>query len=61
MIVEGLAQKQFGGIQFHSEKCAMPALNISMSAMNIGAGMSISNSYSMLFVKHAGSIYPVRT
>jgi hypothetical protein len=37
------------------------ALNISLSAMNIGAGLTIANSYSMRFIKYAGNIYPVRT
>ena len=36
-------------------------LNISMLVINIGVGMSISNSYSMRFVKYAGSLYQVRT
>ncbi len=36
-------------------------LNISTSAMSIGSGLIIQNSYSMRFVKYAGSIYPVRT
>lgn len=37
------------------------SLNISMSAMKIGAGLTIANSYSMRFFKYAGNVYPVRT
>ena len=36
-------------------------LIVSTSAMNIGAGLTIANSYSMRFIKYAGNIYPVRT
>lgn len=36
-------------------------LIVSTSAMNIGAGLTIANSYSMRFIKYAGNIYPIRT
>lgn len=49
------------GQEFTVVNISGASLNISMSAMNIGAGLTIASSYSMRFIKYAGNIYPVRT
>lgn len=53
--------KVIEGQQFTVLNISGAALNISLSAMSIGAGLTIQNGYSMRFIKYAGNIYPVRT
>ena len=49
------------GQEFTVVNISGAALNVSVSAMSIGAGLTIANSNSMRFIKCAGNIYPVRT